>query len=320
MVSNAQQLQLGDVTLHNFEVPEVIPNLFGVQKLAIHDFPSQGQGNRTVQQLGSFPFPQIEWHGCFFDNDSFISSEAAQASIQASAIQRASQLNTYRVQGMPIQLVWGPFQYQVMVAEFEIMAKLKQQLEYRIKLIPLQDTTTTSNTAPSAPNANQVALDANTGVSNATLTEIGALLPLVIINAAQLISANTTSSILLANNNVSNLSLSQQASLQAQIAALQTTLTPIINGTNYGQAAAASILSANLATLSVALGIGQAVPITTITVTNPNLLTLASQYYGDSSLWPLIAAANNLQDQFPIGTFTLVIPPESTQSALIPTS
>lgn len=312
--STTQYLQLGNVTFYNFEVPESLPNLFGVQKLAIHDFPSQGQGNRTVQQLGSFPFPDISWTGIFFDND--VPAPVG----SADAIDRASQINTYRVQAEPIQLIWGPFQYQVIVAEFEIIGRLKQQLEYRIKLVPLVDMTTTSNTGIAAPNPNQVAFEANTGVTNAVTSPIGLLLPAVVQTAAALIAQNATSAIIASNNNVSNLSNSQKAALQSQILLLQTTLNPIVNGGDYGQASAASILSASLFTLGVALGIGQAVPVTTLTVTNPNLPQLASIYYNDNSLWPLIAQANNLQDMFPIGTFTLIIPQQNTQSDLIPSS
>lgn len=47
---------------------------------------------------------------------------------------------------------------------------------------------------------------------------------------------------------------------------------------------------------------------TTITVTNANLFRLAAQYYGDSSQWNRIAAANGLWDFLVAGTVTLVIP------------
>lgn len=313
-----QALTLGSVTFHNFEVPESLPNLFGVQKLAIHDFPSQGQGSRTVQTLGSFPFPDISWTGIFFDNDAFISSQTTQTSIPASAIERASQLNTYRVQGTSQQLVWGPFQYQVIIAEFEVIGRLQQELEYRIKLVPVLDKTPTSNTSPTTVSPNAAVLSANTGVMNASTSTLGLLLPTAITSAAALIESNVVFALLAVNNNVGDLSSANINSLQAQVAALQLLLNPIANGSDYGQASAATVLSASLSTLSTTLNIGQSVPVTTITVTNPNLLTLASQYYGDSSLWPLIAAVNNLQDQNPVGTFTLIIPPSTTQSDLIP--
>jgi hypothetical protein len=312
--STTQALQLGNVTFYNFEVPEEIPNFFGVQKLAIHDFPSQGQGNRTVQQLGSFPFPSIDWTGEFWNND--VPGPVG----NSDAIQRASQINTMRVQAMPVQLIWGPFNLQVIVEEFEIIAKLAQRLAYRIKLVPLVDTTTTSNTGFQAPSPNAVALSANTGVTNSLLSPTGLLLPSVVGSAATAITSSAMGLIISSNNNVSDIPASSQAALQAQIAALQLTLNPIIQSNDYGQATAAATLSSALFALGVAMNIQQATNITTVTVTNPNLSVLASAYYSDSSLWPLIAQANNLQDVSPIGTFTLVIPPQTTQSSLIPTS
>lgn len=306
-----QTLQLGNVSFYNFEVPDHLPNLFGVQKLAVHDFPTQGQGNRTVQQLGSFPFPSIEWTACFWDNDTPTAD---------SAIERASLVNTYRVQGTPQTLLWGAFNYQVIVAEFEIIGRLKQQLEYRIKLVPLVDNSTTSNTGIQPPNSNQLVLDANTGVIHASTSGVGLLLPSIVTTAASLLASNVIAEIILANNNVGDLSPSQLNSLQGQIVSIQASLIPLIASEDYGQASAASILSANLYTLNSTLNINQNVPVTTVTVTNPNLMQLASAYYNDSTLWPLIAQANNLQDMFPVGTFTLVIPPQNTQSDLIPTS
>jgi hypothetical protein len=320
--STSNALQLGTVTFYNFEVPEEIPNFFGVQKLAIHDFPTIGQGNRTVQVLGSFPFPMIEWTGEFWNNDVPlpVNNPAAAGTSGGDAIQRASQVNSMRVQAEPVQLTWGPFNLQVMVEEFEVIAKLAQRLAYRIKLVPLMDNTSTSNTGLQAPNPNAVAFNANRGVTAAVTSVPGQLLPPLVQLAATTIATAATAAIINANNNVSNVSTGAQSALQAQILALQLVLNPIMNGNNYGQATAAATLSSALYALSVAMNIGQATSTTTITVTNPNLSVLASTYYGDSSLWPLIASANNLQDVSPIGTFTLVIPPQTTQSALIPTS
>src|ERR1700721_1321753 len=153
-----QNLMLGNVVFFNFEVPEEIPNFFGVQKVAIHDSPTIGQGNRTVQVLGSFPFPFIEWTGEFWNNDVPlpVNNPAAAGTSGADAIQRASQINSMRVQAQPVQLQWGPFNLQVLVEEFEITGKLAQRLLYRIKLIPIVDMTTTSNTGMNAPSPNAV--------------------------------------------------------------------------------------------------------------------------------------------------------------------
>jgi hypothetical protein len=309
MPSNTYQpLMLGNVTFYRFEVPEELPNLFGTQKMAIHD---AAGGDRTVQLLGAFPFPEIQWTGTFFQGD-------VQQSSTSSPMQRASQLNTFRTTGQLQQLTWGPFQYQVLVKEFEVMGKMAQQLNYKIVIVPVFDQTTTSNLASTPITPTGAVIASNLGVINATSFSTVLLLPSQIIAAA--ISITTFVNLLLTNNN-GNISLVPQVDLaaaDAQITALQTTLVPFINSSDYGQATGAATLSTSLSTLSTTLNIGQSTNLTTITVTNPNLPQLAQQYYGDATLWPLIASANNFQDMLPIGTFTLVIPPDTTQSSLIP--
>lgn len=301
-----QSLQLGNFTFSGFEVPPELPALFGEQKIAVHDFSG---GDRTVQTLGAFPFDFIEWKGTFFQGNDLYGTP--------DIVSRASQLNTMRVMGTVQNLIWGPFNYMVLVKEFEILGKLAQQLDYRIKLLPIFDKSSTSNTAATGIAPTALVFAANQGVTNATTSTVGLLLPPVILGAASILTSAVTTAMINANGNVSTISATQQAALQAQITALQLTLTPIINGSDYGQASAAAILYSNLFTLSSALGINQTVPLAIITVSNPNLPQLASQYYGDASLWQLIAQANNLQDMFVTGTYTLIIPQSNTQSPFI---
>jgi len=49
----------------------------------------------------------------------------------------------------------------------------------------------------------------------------------------------------------------------------------------------------------------------TINCVNPNLWTLAAQYYNDATQWRIIANANNLTDPQPVGIFNLIIPTSS---------
>lgn len=46
----------------------------------------------------------------------------------------------------------------------------------------------------------------------------------------------------------------------------------------------------------------------TVTVTGGTLFSLAAQYYGDATMWTVIAAANNLSDPWLYGLITLTIP------------
>lgn len=304
--STTQRLILGSVNFFRFEVPEELPNLLGIQKMAVHD---AAGGDRTVQLLGAFPFPEISWTGTFFQGDTL-----------QSPITRAGALNTYRITGQLQQLIWGPFQYQVLVKEFEIIGKLAQELQYKIVLVPVFDETTTSNQPPTLQTPTGAVIESNLGVINVTSFATVLLLPAQILAATTAITSATTIALTNNNGNITNVPQTTIASLQAQIAATQTTLQPYINGSDYGQATGAATLSTALSTLSTTLGVNQATNLTTITVTNPNLPQLAQQYYSDATLWPLIATANNLQDILPIGTFTLVIPRSTTPSSLIPST
>jgi hypothetical protein len=298
--SNYVPLQLGSFTFYQFEVPNDLPNLFGVQKLAVHDFAG---GDRTVQELGAFPFDGIEWHGSFFFGDTNSGTSVP--------VERASLLNTMRVTGTTQRLIWGAFQYDVIVHEFEIIAKMAQQLDYRIKLLPTFDYTTTSNQPPTPASGAGLVFDANLGVIKSTQSPVGLLLPPLVLAAATTAAEYATAAIINANGALSGVTPANQAAEQALILTAQLLLQPIINGTDYGQATAAATLSASLFTLSTTFSSSTTTPLAVIVVTNPNLDLLASQYYGDASLWPLIASQNNLQTDFPIGTFTLVIPPQS---------
>lgn len=55
------------------------------------------------------------------------------------------------------------------------------------------------------------------------------------------------------------------------------------------------------------------------TVKNPNLYALATLYYGDPTLWEVIASANKLVSPTPTGTFTLKIPFDFNTTASMPT-
>lgn len=147
-----QDLIIGNITLKSWEVPENITKFFGVQKVAVHDFPGFPIGKRTIQNLGSFPFPDIEWTGQLFDED---------IATGTKAMDRATALNSLRVQGTEVTLTYGQFNMSGTVCEFEITAKMPQWLEYHIRFIPRIDNTTSSTGANSPTSA-----DANFNSAN----------------------------------------------------------------------------------------------------------------------------------------------------------
>jgi hypothetical protein len=296
---NKQDLMLGNITFNDWEVPEEIPNLFGTNKLAVHDFPG---GTRTVQNLGNFPFPEISWKGILWDGDK----------ANPVAFDRATALNQLRKEQQPITLKWGQFNYQVVVKEFEITGKLKQMLEYRIALVPIMDQTSSSNGAdPPLPETilqqaqNQLLQTTNSPAS-------GAAIPLPLAQKSNSINDQINTAMVAADQTLADIPQTTITSLQNQILNLQVLLPGYINGTDFPLASAVSDMNGALTTVFDALGNPNNIIIRQVTAINPNLIALASEFYGDADLWPLIASANNLQDYLPLGSFTLVIPSKNT--------
>jgi len=58
--------------------------------------------------------------------------------------------------------------------------------------------------------------------------------------------------------------------------------------------------------------VGQSDQSQVVTYINPNLYSIAVQYYGDMDYWPVIAKANNLSDPEYLGTIALLIPPKTS--------
>lgn len=56
--------------------------------------------------------------------------------------------------------------------------------------------------------------------------------------------------------------------------------------------------------------VGQSEQAKAVTFVNPNLYSIAVEYYGDMDYWPVIANANNLTDVQYTGVMTILIPPK----------
>lgn len=300
-------LMLGSVTFKNFEVPDNLPNLFGMQKVAVHDFAG---GQRTVQQLGNFPYDHIEWKGMLFDGD---------VSQGQTAAQRSSIINQLRFLKTPISLVWGQFNLTVLVLEFEVIAKMFQYYDYRIKILPISDQTSTSNT-PDPPLPETILANALAQMNQTTnAPTTGAILPAAIVAASNQIQADVATALTNSNQQLADIPATTVANLQNEINALQLSLDFYDTSTNYPVAAAALELYGAAAGVSIALNGTNKNTIQQISVINPNLFVLASQYYGSPTYWTLIASANNLQDYQLKGSYTLTIPPITANDPFVET-
>jgi hypothetical protein len=294
-----QTLSIGEVQLNGFEVPNQIANLFGVQKMAIHDFPG---GQRTIQNLGAFPYPHIEWTGNLFDGNL-----GANTADNAQAMARAELLNNFRMQSQPITLNWGAFSLQVVVAEFEVIARMKQWLEYRIKLIPFQDNT------PADPAINdplaEVALNETLSqlIRQATAPASAYIFSVDILNQVTNIQANINTAMVAASQKLSEVPTTTIISIQQQITTLQLSLDGLMVGQNFAAVSAAIDLYGTAGVLIDALNASNGGPIV-VNIIDPNLFILAGQYYDDVGQAANIALANNLQDFVLTGSYLLTLP------------
>ncbi|GAC1332102.1 MAG: hypothetical protein NVSMB20_03130 [Bradyrhizobium sp.] len=111
-------LQLGDMTLTDFELPERI-RFGGRQSIKTHNLPG---GARVLDDMGDDPAP-IDWSGLFLGMD---------------AQSRAVQMDAMRTAGQPVLLSWGQYAFTVMIADCEFQYGFGRT-EYRISCIVIPD-------------------------------------------------------------------------------------------------------------------------------------------------------------------------------------
>lgn len=114
-------LTLGGVIFQDFEIPDAI-KAGGDQKLDIKKFIG---GSRVIDALGRDD-ADIEWSGRFRGS---------------TAEQRCQQLNAMRVAGIPVQLTWSTFNYQVLVSKFTFDYQSPLEIPYKLCLTVQIDNT-----------------------------------------------------------------------------------------------------------------------------------------------------------------------------------
>lgn len=276
----ALAITIGSVTLSSFEVPERLEDLAGVQAVAVHDFPG---GIRTLQTYGAFP-SRLRWHGLMTGT---------------FALPRVAALDQIRTSGQMVTLSYGPKAFLGILARFKVRARTQWFVEYEAEFWPAQDTSAglTPNAASYSQMLNsqslwlQQAYDGITGfgIPASLLVPTGTL-----IQSLQLFLGSTVAS-------------TAGPNLLAAAGSVQKTAAPLMQSTTSSVASPASDLYARAGVIQV-LAVSNGRTGWVVETINPNLLRLAAQYYGDSSKWQTIAAANGLVDPQPIGAYTLQVP------------
>lgn len=322
-------VMLGDFKFENTEVPEKVP-FGGKQKLAVHELVG---GIRIVDSMGGFDAP-IEWSGLL---------------LGPKAVAHAKQLDTMRRAGKRLNLQWHEFKYQVVVESFSADFERFYQIPYRIVCTVVQP-------GAAAPVPGDFGLSqiissdmasVNLLVANLNISSMGSLSSTISGQMGQLSSLTSTLSSAVgqvsdfanAAQSTINGVLAPLAAVRAQvggliasvsnIAANVTTLGGVLPNNPISQAAARlssqvvsqtslpqlynlnSVLGRMGSNLTNSNNSGQVV-----TTAGGNLMSMASQVYGDATAWPLLAQANKLKDPVLQGIASITIPPAPNISDL----
>jgi hypothetical protein len=318
-------LQLGDFVFASLEIPAEI-NFGGAQRLSVHQLVG---GAKVVDAMGRADEP-ISWSGFLMGGGKDRNGNA----IFTGAVDRAQYLDTLRVAGLPLQLVWGKFKYLVVVREFKGNYQKSYLIPYHITCEVIQDQTSPVKTSGTPP------LDAAIGADIAASTTLSTSIadPTLTSNMSTLTTAiSAVSSFATAAKSTINSVLQPISVAQKQVGVLiasasntvasVTTLGGMLPGTPVAVGAAqissqvvAMTQLNNLYQLRNLLGrmqgnLGAASSSQkTVATAGGNLFQIAESQYGDAQGWTNIATANGLTDPFIQGTKVLTIPPKASNT------
>jgi len=291
-------LTLGPVTFANFEIPERI-NFGGEQALSVKQLVG---GQRIVDAMGRVD-DEISWSGLMFES---------------TATFRGQFLDSMRVQGTPLPLTWGNFNYLVVIKSFRATFERTYQIPYNITVVVIQDLNKPLPfLVPVLYNDAIIsemteASDIASAIKNPSITNALALLSAAInlVPNFDLATSTQIASVLAPLGSAISIVTSSIASLNLSVfpktSSLSTTTTTPIEadvmsqdllsfGNMYQLLAILNNMDLNLSLISEGAA-GQ-----TITVSNTNLFQLAAKYYGDPLQWVTIANANGLSDPYVTG-------------------
>lgn len=315
---SASRLILGGFEFVDFEIPEslVIP---GRQKTVTHQLIG---GKRIIDVLG-VEYDPITWNGIFTGSNT-----------QA----RVSALEQMRDAGEVVTLTLDGYSFDVVITNFVTTYQFVYRRPYQIEVAVLQ-----RNDSP-------LQVDALTGALNALInSDIGQALGLSSIIDVQSVT-DAVKTVQDAVNAVSDFAtatvetiqtvvrpiIAAQQIIQTNISSLESSLNSIttLGGIVPGNTISKTInnlltqadgmtrlpalydLSNVLDRVNKNVRTGQTADgVRTITLSGGNLYQVASDYYGDATLWDSIATVNGITDPQLTGINTIAIPSNPTSSA-----
>lgn len=296
-------------TFQEFEVPESLKSLGGTQMHARHRFPG---GRQVIQTFGAFPHDEIKWAGI----------------IQGvGAFQRAVLLDSIRQGGQQCALSYGLWKYVGIVSALDIDVRNQSWIPYSIDFTPAQDQSQgQSSVANPSPEASLSTLSSGLALQVQLYTDSNGSNPTILASLPQI--TGLLSNLAAAVNAVGGTLIDVAPSFLAAQVSITTSLinalapTGAVPAIDAGPNLVAGLVATDAA-MSDLLWEQQTVyllqqfayllslPPTTVrilTVTDPCLLVLASQLYGDPAQYPTLQQANPGVPLFATGVFNLVAP------------
>ena len=292
-------LSLGPVVFDEYtmEVPSRISDLGGSQAVVTHRFPGGGQ---TQQTFGAFPPDEIRWRGLFTGN---------------MAMHRKNTVDRLRASGQEVALVYGDKTFLGVVREVKIEPRHQWLIDYEISFVPRIDMS-----GGAGPSLLSVIFDLVNNILQ-VLNNLMAFFGLItapsqafptppqLYGPVETMFSVTSAAMSVSYGIVQNIPPSTAAAIYAAAEALLAAALPLTQSADPTVSSPALDLSAYASSIAVLVGAPNST-VTTLQVLNPNLHSIAAQYYGDASKWLSIAQASNLNplDPMPIGHYTLTVP------------
>lgn len=136
-IDEVQQFRIGSVSLHGFEASDLLHQV-NQQRHTIREYVG---GGRTVQSLGH-QSGEIRWSGKLVPQKAFRTAQTATTSASfTDPIARATQLNAIERKGEPVDLIFGSLQWKVLVVAFDWDIKHRQEVDYNISIVVIENIT-----------------------------------------------------------------------------------------------------------------------------------------------------------------------------------
>jgi hypothetical protein len=134
MTQEAEQFSIGGVLLHGFEAPDIMHSMVR-QNHVVHEFVG---GGRSVQTFGQ-QFGPIRWEGKLVPQGTFRGIDGPDGTDLTNPIARALQLEQIATAGNVVDFTYGSLSWSVIVSEFNKDIKTRNEVDYSITLIVVQD-------------------------------------------------------------------------------------------------------------------------------------------------------------------------------------